>query len=110
MLASVQLQGADLLGRVLEAAAVRARSVLGECIALQRCESVELREEFEETTFQSSCVRKTDRDLTVTVFASGRDVTGRECMVAAGRFTFSTFVRPSASIAARLMALDPRTT
>lgn len=108
MLASAQLQGADLLGRVLETAATRARGVLGERVALQRCESIELREEFDEMTFESACVSKTDQDLTVTVFASGRDDAGRECMVAAGRFTFSTFVRPSASIAARLTTLHPR--
>lgn len=109
MLASVQLQGADLLGRVLETAAARARGVLGERIALQRCDGIELREELADVTFESSCVSKTDENLTVTVFAIGRDDTGRECMVAAGRFTFSTFVRPSATIAARLMAMDPRT-
>lgn len=109
MLASVQLQGADLLGRVLETASARARGVLGERVALQRCDGIELREELADVRFEASCVSKTDENLTVTVFASGRDDTGRECMVAAGRFTFSTFVRPSATIAARLMAMDPRT-
>lgn len=109
MSANVQLQGADLLGRVVEAAAARARGVLGARVALQRCDGVELREQLAEVTFELSCVSKTDENLTITVFATGRDDTGRECMVAAGRFTFSTFVRPSATIAAQLMAMDPRT-
>jgi hypothetical protein len=109
MLASVQLQGADLLGRILEAAAARARGVLGERVALQLCDGIELRDELAEVTFEASCVRRANENLTVTVFASGRDDTGRKRMVAAGRFTFSTFVRPSATIAARLKTMDSRT-
>ena len=97
MLAAARPQGPDLLERVLGAAMARARDILG----------VELRAELEDVVFEASCVSRSDEGLVVAVFASGRDATGCDCMVAAGRFTFSTFTRPSASIAMRLAQWNP---
>ncbi|MET4897801.1 hypothetical protein RN629_11690 [Sphingomonadaceae bacterium jetA1] len=107
MLATTQLQGADLLDRVLDAATARARDVLGARVALHRCQDVELRAELDAIVFRASCVSRTDEGTVIAVFATGRDRAGHDCMVAAGRFTFATFPRPSASIAARLTQWTP---
>ncbi|MHA0328910.1 hypothetical protein [Sphingomonas melonis] len=107
MLAAAQPQGADLLHRVLGAATARARDVLGESVSLHRCHDIELRTVLDKVAFEASCVSQSDDGLVVAVFASGRDAAGCDCMVAAGRFTFSTFTRPSASIATRLAQWTP---
>lgn len=107
MLAAARPQGPDLLERVLGAAMARARDILGDSVSLHRCHDVELRAELEDVVFEASCVSRSDEGLVVAVFASGRDATGCDCMVAAGRFTFSTFTRPSASIAMRLAQWNP---
>ena len=98
MLASPHMQGADLLNRVLDAATVRARAALGTPVVLRRCSDIEIREEIEGLRFETLCVRRDDEGLAVVVTATARDESGRECMVASGRFTFSTFAVPSASI------------
>lgn len=109
MLATAQPQGADLLDRVLGVATARARDVLGGSVSLYRCHDIELRAELDDVVFEASCVSRSDDGLVVAVFASGRDAAGCDCMVAAGRFTFSTFTRPSASIATRLAQWSPGT-
>lgn len=107
MLAAAQPQGADLLDRVLGAATARARDVLGGSVSLHRCHDIELRAVLDKVVFEASCVSQSDDGLVVAVFACGRDAAGCDCMVAAGRFTFSTFTRPSASIATRLAQWTP---
>lgn len=102
MLAAAHPQGADLLERVLEAATARARDILSARVLLYRCHDLELRTELDALVFEARCVSRSDDGLVVAVFASGRDAAGCDCMVAAGRFTFSTFARPSAAIATRL--------
>ncbi|WP_339348245.1 hypothetical protein [uncultured Sphingomonas sp.] len=109
MLATPQPQGVDLLQRVVAAATARAREILGASVSLSRCHHIELRAELAEMVFEASCVSRSDDDLVVVVFASGCDAAGCDCMVAAGRFTFSTFTRPSASIATRLAQWNPAT-
>jgi hypothetical protein len=107
MLFAAQPQGADLLELILAAAAARAQDVLGGSVSLYRCHDIELRAELDEVAFEASCVSRSDDGLVIAVFASGRDAGGCDCMVAAGRFTFSTFTRPSASIATRLAQWNP---
>lgn len=112
MLATAQPQGVDLLERVIGAATARAREVLGGGVSLHRCHDIELRAELDDVVFEASCVSRSDDDLVVAVvavFASGRDAAGYDCMVAAGRFTFSTFTRPSVSIVTRLAQWNPGT-
>jgi hypothetical protein len=108
MLFAAQPQGADLLERILAAATARARDILGASLSLHRCHDIELRAELDEVVFEASCVSRSDDSLVIVVFASGRDAAGSDCMVAAGRFTFSTFTRPSASITTRLAQWNPR--
>ncbi|NWM55019.1 hypothetical protein GY652_27575, partial [Escherichia coli] len=55
------------------------------------------------------CVRKDEEGLAIAVTATAQDEGGRECMVASGRFIFSTFAAPSASILTRLARLDSLT-
>lgn len=109
MLSRAHPQGADLLNRVLDAAAVRARAALGAPVALRRCSDIEIREDIEGARFEAWCVRKDEEGLAVVVTATAHDEGGRECMVASGRFTFSTFAAPSASIVTRLGRLDSST-
>lgn len=106
MLASTPLQGADLFNHVLDAAADRARGALGMPVVLRRCEAVEIREAMEELRLETWCVRKDEEGLAVMAMATARDAGGHECMVATGRFLFSTFAAPSASIVTRLGRLD----
>ncbi len=89
MLANVQLQGADLLQRVIDAAAARARMVLGEGLALSGCDGVTIRQGCAEAAFEAWCVRADAGAATISAFAIGQDVQGREQIVATGRFTFS---------------------
>ncbi|MBQ8106666.1 hypothetical protein [Sphingomonas sp.] len=109
MLASLQLQGADLLDRILDAAAVHARAALGVPVSLRRCENVEIREAMDDLQFESWCLRKDDEGLVVMAMATARDESGHACVVATGRFTFSTFAAPSASIVTRLGRLGAST-
>ncbi|WEK44750.1 MAG: hypothetical protein P0Y64_08250 [Candidatus Sphingomonas colombiensis] len=89
MLASPELQGTDLFQRVLDAAAARARIVLGERIALVRCDHIEIRHGHADPHFEAWCVRDGNGDATISAIASCRDEVGRERVVVAGRFTFS---------------------
>jgi acyl-CoA hydrolase len=102
MLASAPSQGVHLLNRVLDVAAVRARAALGAPVVLRRCSDIELREEIGDLHFEAWCVRKDDEGLAVVVTATAQDEGGCECLVASGRFLFSTFAAPSASIVTRL--------
>ncbi|WP_137864254.1 MULTISPECIES: hypothetical protein [unclassified Sphingomonas] len=109
MLASAPPQGADLLSRLLDAASVHARAGLGVPVVLLRCSDIEIREEIEGLRFETWCVRKDEEGLAIAVTATAQDEGGRECMVASGRFIFSTFAAPSASILTRLARLDSLT-
>ncbi|NIJ65341.1 hypothetical protein FHR20_002303 [Sphingomonas leidyi] len=106
MLSRAHPQDADLLDRLLDAASAHARAGLGEPVVLRRCSDIEIREEIEGLRFETWCVRKGEEGLVVVATATAYDEGGRECMVASGRFTFSTFVAPSASILTRLARLD----
>ncbi len=109
MLSRAHPQGADLLDRIVDAAACRARAALGAPVVLRRCIDIELREELDDVRFEAWCVRKDDAGLAVVVTATARDEGDRECMVASGRFLFSTFSAPSASIVTRLERLGSPT-
>lgn len=89
MLASVQLQGSDLLQRIIDVAAARAQSVLGDGLTLHRCDDVTIRRGCTEPVFEAWCVRSDARVATITAFATSHDIGGRQHVVAAGRFTFS---------------------
>jgi len=90
MFFAAQPQGADLLELILAAATARAQDVLGGSVSLYRCHDIELRAELDEVAFEASCISRSDDGLVI-----------------AGRFTFSTFTRPSASIATRLAQWNP---
>lgn len=106
MLGSIQLQGVNLLDRMMDAAAMRARTALGVPVALRRLEDVEIREAMDDLHLETWCLRKDDEGLAVLAMATAHDEGGHECIVATGRFTFSTFAAPSASIVTRRGRLD----
>jgi hypothetical protein len=89
MLANVQPQGADLLLRVIDAATARARTMLGERLALNACEDVTLRKDCADTVLEAWCVCADAHAATISAFATGHDADGRRHIVAAGRFTFT---------------------
>jgi hypothetical protein len=95
MLARAQLQGADLLGRVLDAGAAKACAVLGMPAALRRCDQVELREELDALSFEAWCVDSDAASAVITVLATGRDSSGHSRVVASGRLTFLTMANPN---------------
>lgn len=109
MLSRAPLQGADLLNRLLDAASDHARAGLGVAVVLRRCSDIEIRQEIDDLRLETWCVRKDENSLAIVATATAQDEGGRECMVASGRFIFSTFAAPSASILTRLARLGSPT-
>jgi len=90
MLDRARSQDADLLGRLVEAATVRARTVLGGQPALVQCEAVRIDGDSRDSlTFEAWCVREDGAAATITAFAIAHDDLRRERIAASGRFTFS---------------------
>lgn len=99
MLGRAQLQGADLFQRLVDAAAARARSALGDRPVLRRCDDVTIGKGDDEVRLEAWCVREGGGSATISALATGRDGQGRERLVAAGRFTFAIVARDGEGVA-----------